>query len=71
MSADYTEEIAANLERGRQTAPKARQDLNWLFELLGVADYGETRHVPAGQAGAAIEAARKLVNALTVLIRGE
>jgi uncharacterized protein (UPF0332 family) len=33
------------------------QDLNWLFELRNVGDYGETRHVPRPDAQQAIQAA--------------
>ena len=40
------------------------RDLNWLFELRGVGDYGETRHVPAEDAEAAIAAAAGFVRAI-------
>lgn len=33
------------------------KDLNWLFELRSIADYGETRHVPPEEAEKAVEAA--------------
>jgi len=38
--------------------------LNWLFELRGVADYGETRHVPEEQARESLEKARDYVQAV-------
>ena len=37
------------------------KDLNWLFELRGVGDYGVTVHVPSEDAERAIEAADRFV----------
>jgi len=34
------------------------KDLNWLFELRSVGDYGETRHVPQEDAEKALKAAK-------------
>jgi len=39
------------------------KDLNWLFELRSVGDYGVTVHVPQQEAEHAIEAARNFVQA--------
>ncbi len=39
------------------------KDLNWLFELRSVGDYGVTVHVPKQEAEQAIEAARRFVQA--------
>jgi uncharacterized protein (UPF0332 family) len=36
------------------------KNLNWLFELRGIGDYGDTRHVPREEVGKAIDAARFL-----------
>lgn len=44
------------------------RDLNWLFELRSVGDYGETRHVPIDDAQAAIEAADRFVGAVKGLL---
>ena len=43
--------------------------LNWLFELRGVGDYGETRHVPQADAENAIVAAEEFYAAVTQMIR--
>jgi uncharacterized protein (UPF0332 family) len=45
------------------------KDLNWLFELRGVADYGVTVHVSEGDATRAIEAAKRFLSAAKALIR--
>ncbi len=42
--------------------------LNRLFELRGIGDYGETRHVPAEDAQDAIEAAADIVRTLRQLL---
>ena len=47
------------------------QDLNWLFELRNVGDYGETRHVPEADARQAIAAASGFLENVERLIRGE
>lgn len=44
------------------------KDLNWLFELRGVADYGVTVHVSEGDATIAIEAANRFLTAVKSLI---
>jgi len=43
------------------------RDLNWLFELRGVGDYGETRHVPKEDAEKALTISGQLVEALRAL----
>jgi uncharacterized protein (UPF0332 family) len=42
--------------------------LSWLFELRGIADYGELRHVPEPEARKAIEAADAFVKACGALL---
>ena len=42
--------------------------LNWLFELRSVGDYGETQHVPAGEAEKALECATQFIEAMRVLL---
>ena len=37
------------------------KDLNWLFELRGLGDYGVTGHVPQEEAGQAIQVAGEFV----------
>jgi uncharacterized protein (UPF0332 family) len=44
------------------------KNLNWLFELRGVGDYGETVHVSKEDARKAIEAAQEFVNVVKFLI---
>ena len=44
------------------------QDLNWLFELRSIGDYGVTVHVPQEKAKQAIDAARHFVQAVQVQI---
>ena len=44
------------------------KDLNWLFELRGVGDYGVTVHVPYEDAERAIEAADQFVNEVRSLL---
>jgi uncharacterized protein (UPF0332 family) len=45
------------------------KDLNWLFELRGVGDYGVTVHVPSEDAERAIEVADQFVNEVRSLLR--
>ena len=45
------------------------KDLNWLFELRGVGDYGCAMHVSQQDADRAIVAAEAFVRAMTTLIR--
>lgn len=37
------------------------KDLNWLFELRSLGDYGVTSHVPQEEAGKAIQVARRFI----------
>ena len=39
------------------------RDLNWLFELRGIGDYGVTIHVKKDEAGEAIRVAQEFVQA--------
>jgi len=45
------------------------KDLNWLFELRGVGDYGATIHVSDQDARKAIEAAEDFLSAIRSLMR--
>jgi len=44
------------------------KNLNWLFELRSIGDYGDTRHVPREEAIKAIDAARAFVEAVKALL---
>jgi uncharacterized protein (UPF0332 family) len=44
------------------------KDLNWLFELRNIGDYGEIRHVPQEDAEKAIIAADRFVQTIQALI---
>jgi uncharacterized protein (UPF0332 family) len=44
------------------------KNLNWLFELRSIGDYGDTRHVPKEEAGKAIDAAWSFVEAVKKLL---
>jgi uncharacterized protein (UPF0332 family) len=44
------------------------KDLNWLFELRGIADYGVSIHVPREEAEKAIAVAEKFVEAVKKFI---
>ena len=48
---------------------KHGRDLNWLFELRSVGDYGATAHVSQEDAKKAIEAAEGFLHAIRTLIR--
>ena len=48
---------------------KYGQDLNWLFELRGIGDYGATIHVSQRDAEKAIEVAEEFLRAIEKLIR--
>lgn len=50
---------------------KYGKDLNWLFELRGVGDYGATVHVSQQDAEKAIRAAEGFVQAIEALIQKE
>jgi uncharacterized protein (UPF0332 family) len=43
------------------------RDLNWLFELRGIGDYGETQRVPPEEAEKAIETAEQFLKAIDAL----
>ena len=63
--------IAAVHQRLVNTGKLPRQrgrDLNWLFELRAIGDYGETRHVPQTDTEQAIDAAEGFLQAIKVLI---
>ena len=47
------------------------KDLNWLFELRGVGDYGATVHVSPQDAEKAIGAAEGFLHAVEALIQRE
>jgi uncharacterized protein (UPF0332 family) len=44
------------------------KDLNWLFELRGIADYGVSIHVPKQEAEKAIDVAERFVEAVKKFI---
>lgn len=44
------------------------KNLNWLFELRSIGDYGETRHVPKEDAVKALEAASVFCHAVRALL---
>jgi len=48
---------------------KCGKDLNWLFELRGVGDYGATTHVSQQDAAKAIRAAANFLSATKSLIQ--
>jgi uncharacterized protein (UPF0332 family) len=50
---------------------KYGQDLNWLFELRGVGDYGATIHVSQQDAEKAIKVAEEFLEAIEKLIQGK
>ncbi len=45
------------------------KDLNWLFELRSIGDYGVTIHVPQQEAQQAIEASRRFVQAAKLFLQ--
>lgn len=47
------------------------KDLNWLFELRSVGDYGVTDHVPREDALKAIEAAERFLNKVRSLLQND
>lgn len=47
--------------------PEHGRNLNWLFELRALGDYGELQHVQPADAACAIDAAVDLVAALWLL----
>jgi uncharacterized protein (UPF0332 family) len=44
------------------------KNLNWLFELRSIGDYGDTRHVPQEDAARAISVAQSFVAAIKKLL---
>ena len=46
------------------------KNLNWLFELRSIGDYGDTRHVPQEDAARAIAVAQSFVAAIKKLLPG-
>jgi uncharacterized protein (UPF0332 family) len=50
---------------------KYGKDLNWLFELRGIGDYGATVHVSQQDAERAIQSAEDFLRAIQALIQGE
>jgi uncharacterized protein (UPF0332 family) len=63
--------IAAVHQRFVKTDKLPRQcgrDLNWLFELRAIGDYGVTQHVPQEDAARAIEAADEFLQAINTMI---
>ena len=64
--------IAAIHKRFIKTSKLEKQfgkDLNWLFELRSVGDYGVTVHVPQQEAEKAIEAARLFFQAAQFILQ--
>lgn len=47
------------------------KDLNWLFELRNIGDYGDTRHVPSADAMQAIQAATEFLRAVKKMLEVE
>lgn len=47
------------------------KDLNWLFEMRSVGDYGGIAHVSRQQANHAIEAAASFVDAINALLQSQ
>jgi len=45
------------------------KDLNWLFELRGVGDYGETLHVSSKDAQEALNSAQTFMSAVRKLLK--
>ncbi len=64
--------IAAIHKRFVKTEKLEKQfgkDLNWLFELRSIGDYGVTIHVPEQEAKQSIEAARRFVQAVQSILQ--
>ncbi len=45
------------------------RDLNWLFEIRGVGDYGVSVHVSSGEAHLAVQVAEKFLKSTKLLLR--
>lgn len=50
---------------------KHGKNLNWLFELRSIGDYGDTRHVPQEDAERAIDVAQEIVEAIKDLLANQ
>jgi uncharacterized protein len=64
--------IAAIHKRFIKTGKLKKQfgkDLNWLFELRNIGDYGVTIHVPQQEAARAIEAAHRFVQTIQSILQ--
>ena len=55
--------------RTGRLAEEHGRSFSWLFELRGIADYGESRHVPHDEALKAIAAADRFAKACGALLR--
>ena len=60
--------IHQNFVKPRRLDQQYGKDLNWLFELRDIGDYGETRHVPQQDAERAIAAAAQFLKAIKELL---
>jgi uncharacterized protein (UPF0332 family) len=58
------------VKTGRLSKEHGR-DLNWLFELRSVGDYGGVAHVSCHQSEQAVEAAARLVDAIRALMQNK
>ena len=70
----HTGVIASIHQRFIKTGKLSKEhgkDLNWLFELRSVGDYGGIAHVSRLQAEQAIEAAASLVDAMRALLQSQ
>ena len=61
--------IHKDFVRTRRLSGEQGRVLGWLFELRGLGDYGETRHVSEGDARESIPAARQFLDACRELLR--
>ena len=62
-------QIHQRLVKTGKLSKERGKDLNWLFELRGVGDYGGVAHVSRQQAEQAVEAAARFVDAIRVLLQ--
>jgi uncharacterized protein (UPF0332 family) len=70
--ADFEGEVSAQLERAETSLQAAKdllekeqgKNLNWLFELRSVGDYGVTVHVSAGESRRAVKVAEDFILAV-------
>ena len=61
--------IQKDFVKSRRLSAEQGRALSRLFELRGIGDYGETRHVPEDQAKDALPAAARFVQACGELLR--